>query len=90
MQVQGSPQVDKGFGDAKNPDCRGFTVEELSKLDFDRINLAPLFEELVNTKIRSKDMTTAFSSSYKSHFAMAQPDLKNKFETRAETREGDL
>jgi hypothetical protein len=90
VQVQGSPQVDKGFGDAKNPDCRGFTVEELSKLDFDRINLAPLFEELVNTKIRSKDMTTAFSSSYKSHFAMAQPDLKSKFETRAETREGDL
>tara|TARA_B000000565_G_C23782697_1_gene376666 strand:+ start:15122 stop:16984 length:1863 start_codon:yes stop_codon:yes gene_type:complete len=90
VQVQGSPQVGKGFGDAKNPDCRGFTVEELSKLDFDRINLAPLFEELVNTKIRSKDMTTAFSSSYKSHFAMAQPDLKNKFETRAENREGDL
>jgi len=90
VQVQGSPQVGKGFGDAKHPNCRGFTVDELSRLDFDRINLTPLFEELVRSKVRGKDMTSAFSSSYKSHFAMAQPDLHKKFKTRAESKGGDL
>lgn len=90
VQVQGSPQVGKGFGDAKHPNCRGFTVDELSRLDFDRINLTPLFEELVRSKIRGKDITSAFSNSYKSHFAMARPDLKKKYETRAESKGGDL
>jgi conjugal transfer mating pair stabilization protein TraN len=34
LQECGRPQIGKGWGDAKNPDCSGFTIDEFSRIDF--------------------------------------------------------
>lgn len=40
IQTDGRPQIGKGWGDAENPDCSGYTVEQLASLDFSQMNFA--------------------------------------------------
>ncbi len=47
LQQQGRPQLDIGWGDAKCPDCRPLSIEELSKLDLSKMNFSELFEDLM-------------------------------------------
>ncbi len=47
FQEQGKAQLAIGFGSAESPICRGFTVEELQKIDFSKIDLSELFAELL-------------------------------------------
>lgn len=34
LQECGRPQIAKGWGDARNPNCSGYTVDEFSRVDF--------------------------------------------------------
>ena len=47
FHVQGRPQIGMRWGDGKNPQCRGFTVDELQRIDFSRLDLREVFEELM-------------------------------------------
>lgn len=48
IQEQGrTPQLGIGFGSAESPDCRGLTIEELSNLDFDKINFEEFYQGLM-------------------------------------------
>lgn len=38
--------LDKPFGDVKEPDCRGFSPEEFQALDFSKIDLSEYYEDL--------------------------------------------
>jgi len=46
INEQGRPQIGKSFGSAKNPDCEGFTPEEMSKLDFSRLDLSEYVNDM--------------------------------------------
>lgn len=46
LHEQGRPQLGLGWGSKKHPECRGFTVDELSRLDFDELDLSELFAEI--------------------------------------------
>ena len=46
IQEQGRAQLGLTFGDPKCPDCRGLTPDELSRLDFSRMDMSELFEEI--------------------------------------------
>lgn len=47
IQYQGrSGQLGIGFGGANNPDCRGLSVEELQRLDFNAMDYSDFYEEL--------------------------------------------
>lgn len=48
FQEQGRSQLGLNFGEPKNASCRGFTVEELSQVDFSKFNLEELFSDLIN------------------------------------------
>lgn len=49
VQYQGrSGQLGVGFGGAKNPDCRGVSVDELQQLDFNAMDYSDFYEELQN------------------------------------------
>ena len=51
IQEQGRrDQLRVGFGSGKNPDCRGITVPELQGIDFDKINFADFYEDLMNNQ----------------------------------------
>ena len=47
FQEQGRQQIGLGWGEAKNPLCRGFTIEELQRIDFSKLDLREAFEDLL-------------------------------------------
>ena len=50
INEQGRPQLNKGWGSASNPECKGFTPEEFQKLDFSKIDFASAIEiPILNT-----------------------------------------
>lgn len=49
VQEQGRRgQLGIGFGSGKSPDCRGLTVDEMQRLNFDAINFADFYDDLEN------------------------------------------
>ncbi len=46
LQEHGKQQLKLSFGSAEKPDCRGFTPQELSQLDFSKMDLSELFEDI--------------------------------------------
>ena len=47
IQYQGrSGQLGIGFGGAGSPDCRGMSVDELQKIDFNRMDYSDFYDEL--------------------------------------------
>ncbi len=47
LQEQGRAQLGLGWGTAECPDCRGFTVEELSRMDLSKMDFRELFQEIM-------------------------------------------
>lgn len=51
VQQQGRAwQLGIGFGGAKSPDCRGITVGELQRINFDRLDFANFYEDLMKNQ----------------------------------------
>jgi hypothetical protein len=46
LQQQGRAQLGIGWGDPKNPDCRGLSVEELQTIDWERIDFSEYIAQL--------------------------------------------
>ncbi len=46
VNEQGRPQIGKSWGSAQNPDCSGFTIEELQHLRFDQMDLSEFFNSI--------------------------------------------
>lgn len=46
FQTQGRAQLGMGWGSGENPNCRGFTVEELTKIDFSKLDTREIFSEI--------------------------------------------
>jgi conjugal transfer mating pair stabilization protein TraN len=47
VNEQGRAQIGKGWGDAQNADCSGFTVAQLQSLDFAAMDLSEFYASLV-------------------------------------------
>lgn len=48
LMEQGNAQLGRGYGGAKKPDCKGFTVEELENLNFDNMDLSEFYSDVMN------------------------------------------
>jgi hypothetical protein len=48
IQEQGRAQLGIGWGEPKAPDCRGFTIEELQRLDMSSMDLSELFADVAD------------------------------------------
>ncbi len=46
VHEEGRRQLKKGWGEPKHPDCGGFSMEELSKLNFSKMDLTEVFDQL--------------------------------------------
>ncbi len=55
IQEQGRAQLGIGWGDPKHPSCRALSFDELSRIDFDRLNLSELFSEVM-ARVRVPDV----------------------------------
>lgn len=47
IQVQGRQQIGRGWGSYSSPDCGGLNIQELSKIDFNKIDFSEAFPELL-------------------------------------------
>jgi hypothetical protein len=48
IQEQGRSQIGKGWGNAESPDCSGFSIEQLQKIDFGRIDFSDVYDDIKN------------------------------------------
>ncbi len=55
LHEQGRGQFGIEWGEPEHPNCRGFTVEELSRLNFERMNLSELFADVMQ-KVKPVDV----------------------------------
>jgi len=46
---QGRPQIGLGWGEPKSPLCRGFTINEIQRIDFSKIDFSEVFEDLMKS-----------------------------------------
>lgn len=54
FQEQGRQQIGLGWGEPKHPMCRGFTIEEIQRIDFSKLDLSEAFEDLMRNYSPSK------------------------------------
>lgn len=47
FQEQGRQQIGLSWGEPKHPLCRGFTIEEIQRIDFSKLDLREAFEDLM-------------------------------------------
>jgi conjugal transfer mating pair stabilization protein TraN len=47
VQVEGRKQLGIGFGSPNNPDCRGLTLDEIMRLDFNKMDFSEFYAELL-------------------------------------------
>ena len=60
INEQGRPQISKGWGGPKDPDCTGFTPDQFSMLDFSSIDLGEYIAEIqgqVDMSISTEEIT---------------------------------
>jgi len=48
IQENGRAQLGMGFGNPEHPNCEGLSPEQLSRIDFSRINFSEIFEDIKN------------------------------------------
>lgn len=46
VSEQGKAQLGKTFGSPESPNCAGFTTNEMSQIDFSKIDLTPYYDEM--------------------------------------------
>ena len=59
IQVEGRKQLDIGWGNKENPDCRALTLDELKRIDFTKIDFGELFKEFEEKSKASIDTKKA-------------------------------
>lgn len=47
LQKEARKQLGKDFGPPTNPDCNGLSVEEIQRVDFSKMDLSPLFDDVL-------------------------------------------
>jgi hypothetical protein len=47
LAEQGHRQLNKTWGQPRNPDCSGFTLEEVSQLDFEAMDLSEFYSDVI-------------------------------------------
>ena len=56
VQEQGKRQLGLGFGDPKQPQCQGLTIEQLAQLDFSKIDFSEMLADIMaSTKTPNPD-----------------------------------
>ena len=80
LQVQGRAQLGLGWGTAECPDCRGLTVQELSRIDLSKMNFRELFEDVMRKYKRPdlKSLQESTSQKINQNIQRIEQGLKQK------------
>ena len=47
LQKEARKQLGKGFGTPQSPDCEGLSMDEIGRVDFSKMDLSPVFEDVL-------------------------------------------
>lgn len=56
LQKEARKQLGKDFGTPHNPDCNGLSMEDLGRVDFSKMDLSPVFEDMMKKARTGKSM----------------------------------
>ncbi|OYV01789.1 MAG: hypothetical protein CFE45_03275 [Burkholderiales bacterium PBB5] len=62
VQEQGRAQLGIGWGDVKNPECRGFTPTELTTMDWSLFDLSEFYASINPTPLDQGQATTGVAN----------------------------
>lgn len=72
---QGRPQLGLGFGDGQNPQCRGLSIDEVQRIDFSKIDLSEIHQEILkNLKVPNIDRMTHGLKDRLTHMTQGSPN----------------
>jgi len=88
VQQEGRKQIGKGWGEPKKPNCSGFTLAELERLDFSKFDLSEFFEDIIKKlKVPNQKMTET-AIDIKAGLDRFQSRIKKDMETKKDARVG--
>lgn len=64
----GRLQLGLNWGNVENPNCRGLTVEELQRIDFNRLDFTEIYEELSN-QVKDADFKNKIKDTIQKNYA---------------------
>lgn len=78
VQEQGKRQLGLGFGDPEQPQCQGLTPEQLSRLDFSRIDFSEILSEVVGRTrtIKPEKLVSGIQKSMENKGSLLKPSVK--------------
>ncbi len=74
LHEQGRKQLGISWGSPESPQCRGLTLQELSKINFDQLNLSELFADIYS-KYKAPDVQS-FSQKFKQDWSQKVPKIQ--------------
>ncbi len=72
FQEQARKQLNKDFGSSEYPNCKGLSIDQLSKLDYSKFDLNELFDGLMEDA--KANMTKSFGDDLKNEMPQIQKD----------------
>jgi conjugal transfer mating pair stabilization protein TraN len=88
---QGRPQIGKGWGSAEYPNCEAFTIDELGKMDFGKIDLGEILGEIFNKLPQSMQKSVPQNIENKMRQIQQRSKEPENFEGQAEKKlDGEL
>lgn len=80
LHEQGRRQVGIDWGEAEHPNCRGFTITELSRLNFDHLNLSELYSDIRVKQVNYPKLASGLKDNWKAKM----PQMKKKFSSQTQ------
>lgn len=81
INVGGRTQMGLGFGTPENPQCEGFTAQEMEKLDFSKLDLGEFYQEIyANMRNLPKQTGHAKQQAVQNIGQGKNPRVKNYYE----------
>jgi len=76
VQKQGRLQLGIGWGSAQSPNCRGFTPQEMQRLDFSRMDLSEFYADVMArmTPMDANTLGNRISTRVKNYFNRGAPN----------------
>lgn len=91
VQEQGRKQLGIGWGSPESPDCRGLTPEELSRIDFSKLDLREAYEDVqasIKTKVNTSQVANRLSQDWQARLPQQSKDPQD-FSNTNTIKEGD-
>jgi conjugal transfer mating pair stabilization protein TraN len=85
---QGRPQIGLGWGEPKEPQCRGFSIDEIQRIDFSKLDLKEIFDEIMGNFRGGITNPKEMGQKIEERMQIIQKSIVPKSKTPPKQREG--